>query len=131
MTSFCTSGEASLTALVAAKVSLNVSRNPGYRVSNEGTSAQGGGPDSLLLVLGKCGSGLLRRLCHALLLLTGGRRMGHHLSCLSQRGTQRAWTKARYSHSMVPGGFDVMSTVTRLISRTSLVIRVEIRSITS
>jgi hypothetical protein len=36
-----------------------------------------------------------------------------------------------YSHSMVPGGFDVMSTVTRLISRTSLVIRVETRSRTS
>ena len=33
-----------------------------------------------------------------------------------------------HSHSIVPGGFDVMSTVTRLISRTSLVIRVEIRS---
>jgi len=36
-----------------------------------------------------------------------------------------------YSHSMVPGGLLVMSTVTRLISRTSLVIRVEIRSSTS
>ena len=36
-----------------------------------------------------------------------------------------------HSHSMVPGGFEVMSTVTRLISRTSLVIRVEIRSISS
>ena len=36
-----------------------------------------------------------------------------------------------YSHSMVPGGFDVMSTVTRLTSRTSLVIRVETRSRTS
>ena len=40
-------------------------------------------------------------------------------------------TVVGYSHSMVPGGFEVMSTVTRLISRTSLVIRVEIRSSTS
>jgi CBS domain-containing protein len=33
-----------------------------------------------------------------------------------------------YSHSMVPGGFEVMSRVTRLTSATSLVIRVEIFS---
>ena len=33
----------------------------------------------------------------------------------------------RYSHSMVPGGLLVMSTTTRLIWRTSLVIRVEMR----
>ncbi len=33
-----------------------------------------------------------------------------------------------YSHSMVPGGFEVRSRATRLTSRTSLVIRVEIRS---
>ena len=37
----------------------------------------------------------------------------------------------RYSHSMVPGGLLVMSRTTRLTSRTSLVIRVEIRSSTS
>ncbi len=36
-----------------------------------------------------------------------------------------------YSHSMVPGGLLVTSTTTRLTSRTSLVIRVEIRSSTS
>jgi hypothetical protein len=35
---------------------------------------------------------------------------------------------AAYSHSMVPGGLLVMSSVTRLTSRTSLVIRVEIRA---
>jgi hypothetical protein len=38
---------------------------------------------------------------------------------------------ARYSHSMVPGGLLVMSSTTRLTSRTSLVIRVEIRASTS
>ena len=36
-----------------------------------------------------------------------------------------------YSHSMVPGGLDVMSRTTRLTSATSLVMRVEIRSSTS
>src|SRR4051794_37211941 len=36
-----------------------------------------------------------------------------------------------YSHSMVPGGLLVTSTATRLIARTSLVIRVEIVSMTS
>lgn len=36
-----------------------------------------------------------------------------------------------YSHSMVPGGLDVTSSTTRFTSRTSLVIRVEIRSSTS
>ena len=38
---------------------------------------------------------------------------------------------ARYSHSIVPGGLDVTSSVTRLISLTSFVIRVEIFSSTS
>ena len=37
-------------------------------------------------------------------------------------------TQVAHSHSMVPGGLDVMSSVTRLTSRTSLVIRVEMRS---
>ena len=46
-----------------------------------------------------------------------------------QRSSERV--REAYSHSMVPGGFEVMSTVTRLISRTSLVIRVDIRSSTS
>lgn len=36
-----------------------------------------------------------------------------------------------YSHSMVPGGLLVTSNTTRLISRTSLVMRVEMRSRTS
>jgi hypothetical protein len=36
-----------------------------------------------------------------------------------------------YSHSMVPGGLLVTSSTTRLISRTSLVMRVEIRASTS
>jgi hypothetical protein len=46
---------------------------------------------------------------------------------------QRALHAVRraYSHSMVAGGFEVRSSTTRLISRTSLVIRVEIRSSTS
>ena len=38
---------------------------------------------------------------------------------------------AAHSHSMVPGGLLVMSSATRLTSRTSLVIRVEIRASTS
>ena len=37
----------------------------------------------------------------------------------------------RHSHSMVPGGLLVTSSTTRLTSGTSLVIRVEIRAITS
>src|SRR5690606_18144776 len=36
-----------------------------------------------------------------------------------------------HSHSIVPGGFDVTSSTTRLTSRTSLVIRVEILARTS
>src|SRR5690606_3959968 len=35
---------------------------------------------------------------------------------------------ARYSHSMVPGGFDVMSYATRFTPGTSLMIRVDNRS---
>ena len=38
---------------------------------------------------------------------------------------------SRHSHSIVPGGFDVRSRTTRLTSRTSLVMRLEIRSRTS
>ena len=34
----------------------------------------------------------------------------------------------RYSHSIVPGGFDVMSRTTRLTSRISLIIREAMRS---
>jgi hypothetical protein len=49
----------------------------------------------------------------------------------SSRLGGRSSAPVAHSHSMVPGGFEVMSRVTRLISRTSLVIRVEIRSRTS
>jgi CutA1 divalent ion tolerance protein len=41
-----------------------------------------------------------------------------------------SWSDAAnrtYSHSMVPGGFDVMSSTTRVTPSTSLVMRVEIR----
>src|SRR6185312_11235446 len=38
---------------------------------------------------------------------------------------------ARYSHSIVPGGFEVMSYTTRLMPRTSLIIRLEIVRSTS
>ncbi len=64
-----------------------------------------------------------------------------HLEARGSRGGQRTdgppsdrttMTKGgerpSYSHSMVPGGFDVMSSVTRLTPSTSLMIRVEIRS---
>src|SRR5438067_8330531 len=43
----------------------------------------------------------------------------HFRSCDSAMGTG-------YSHSIVPGGFEVMSYTTRLIPRTSLTIRLEI-----
>lgn len=36
-----------------------------------------------------------------------------------------------HSHSMVPGGFEVTSSTTRLTSRTSLVMRFEMRASTS
>ncbi len=39
--------------------------------------------------------------------------------------------RAGYSHSMVAGGLEVTSSTTRLTSRTSLVMRVEIRLSTS
>ncbi len=52
-----------------------------------------------------------------------------------RRGHQGQFTgpgdQADYSHSMVPGGLLVTSRMTRLTSRTSLVIRVEIRASTS
>ena len=34
-----------------------------------------------------------------------------------------AWKRGPYSHSIVPGGFDVMSRTTRLTSRISLIMR--------
>ena len=46
-----------------------------------------------------------------------------------KRGTSKAVQP--YSHSIVPGGFDVMSYTTRLIPRTSLTIRLEIARSTS
>ena len=39
--------------------------------------------------------------------------------------------RAAHSHSMVPGGFEVTSSTTRLTSRTSLVMRVEMPASTS
>ena len=39
--------------------------------------------------------------------------------------------RGAYSHSMVPGGLDVTSRTTRFTSRTSLVMRVEMRASTS
>lgn len=36
------------------------------------------------------------------------------------------WVGANYSHSIVPGGFEVISYVTRLMPRTSLMIRVAV-----
>ena len=44
---------------------------------------------------------------------------------------RRGSGRPAHSHSMVPGGLDVISRVTRLISRTSLVMRVEMRLSTS
>jgi hypothetical protein len=49
---------------------------------------------------------------------------------LTDIATARDQTKP-YSHSIVPGGFDVMSYTTRLIPRTSLTIRDEIARNTS
>ena len=52
--------------------------------------------------------------------------MPHHLHAPAHVAMQLCMT--HYSHSIVPGGLEVMSRVTRLISRTSLVMRVEIFS---
>ena len=46
----------------------------------------------------------------------------------AQPGSNHA---GRYSHSMVPGGFDVTSSTTRLTPSTSLVMRLEMRASTS
>ena len=43
-------------------------------------------------------------------------------------GPERAGGLGRYSHSIVPGGFDVMSRTTRLTSRISLIMREAMRS---
>ena len=48
-----------------------------------------------------------------------------------RRATPPAGVSGAHSHSMVPGGLLVTSSTTRLTSGTSLVIRVEIRAITS
>lgn len=45
--------------------------------------------------------------------------------------TGKTADQVSYSHSIVPGGLLVMSSTTRLTSRTSLVMRVEIRASTS
>ena len=52
-------------------------------------------------------------------------------SSFSLKRTLPAPVGPGHSHSMVPGGFDVTSSTTRLTSRTSLVIRVEMRASTS
>ena len=53
-------------------------------------------------------------------------------SCFMDRGIIVALAAvAAYSHSMVPGGFDVTSSTTRFTPATSLVIRFEIRASTS
>ena len=63
---------------------------------------------------------------------------GDPVRCVRIAGSLAAFT-SRYpaitlethSHSIVPGGFEVTSRVTRLMSRTSLVIRVDMRASTS
>jgi hypothetical protein len=60
-------------------------------------------------------------------LVLGGEASGGGLRCHCY-----AWSEwVAYSHSIVPGGLLVTSRVTRLICLTSLVIRVEIFSMTS
>ena len=59
------------------------------------------------------------------------RRRAGRRGALAHRGHRLLIRARRHSHSMVPGGFDVTSSVTRLTSATSLVIRVEMRSRTS
>ncbi len=68
----------------------------------------------------------------------GGITAGLGCRPAAARRTREGWHAApanrdtpRYSHSIVPGGLLVMSTATRLIAGTSLVIRVEIASSTS
>lgn len=46
-------------------------------------------------------------------------------------GAARALTRPRYSHSIVPGGFEVTSSTTRFTSGTWFVIRFEMRASTS
>ena len=59
------------------------------------------------------------------------RVMSPTVHCASAQACALTAAGAAYSHSMVPGGLDVMSRVTRFTSRTSLVMRVEIRASTS
>ena len=80
----------------------------------------------------------IRLAAYALALRAGDRphRAGHRLRPprLPARRVDRdvsGGVGLAHSHSMVPGGFEVMSRVTRLTSATSLVMRVEMRSITS
>src|ERR1700749_336355 len=51
--------------------------------------------------------------------------------CAGRPGDSALTRATPYSHSMVPGGLLVTSRTTRLISGTSLVIRLEIRASTS
>ena len=54
-------------------------------------------------------------------------RMGTEFIFYLRRRTERHWLFYHYSHSIVPGGFDVMSYVTRLIPRHSLMMRLATR----
>src|SRR5690348_16057098 len=56
---------------------------------------------------------------------------GHQSSFQHGGEAAVAWTASPYSHSIVPGGFDVMSYTTRLIPTISFTIRLEIRFSTS
>lgn len=49
----------------------------------------------------------------------------------TMRTRRRESAASPHSHSMVPGGFDVTSSTTRLTSRTSFVMRLEMRASTS
>ena len=64
-------------------------------------------------------------------LLRPARRLAVDTAPERTRSAGSGATRPAHSHSMVPGGLLVMSSTTRLTSRTSLVIRVEIRASTS
>ena len=56
---------------------------------------------------------------------------GHASSSVRRSDRCTSATSRVYSHSIVAGGFELMSYTTRLTPRTSLMIRVEIRARTS
>ena len=91
---------ASMTPRTSAPEALGVAAGPGHREHDERAPHRGG----LELALG------------------------------ARSDSSRAWAQrsldclGRYSHSIVPGGLDVMSSTTRLTSRISLIMREAIRS---